>query len=842
MLEDRRLLSDMGDQQAIGQFGAPLSVSYVSHSETLAGTFGKATVTDKDPNTLLVEIDVDLVDESVGGSVGTGTVTRDGPPDVELEVVLTTDPARQVYVPSTLVIPAGEISTLFDIEALNDGDVDGTQLVTVTATAAGYTEGTDSLNVTDDDIADLRTVSGRVFGTLPAETYQVIGNLVVHEGTTWTLEAGTSLQFNADKELSVDGRLLAEAVRGTEIVFTSAADAPAPGDWNGIQATSSSGPRTVLEHVVIEYATTGLYVWANEPQLTISNADVRFNSIEGISLHTGTHESISSDDVLILDSQVYDNSTGIAITATASSNYNGRGSRNNPTIAGNVAFNNGIGISTSTSLFRGYGYVKYTRVGAYPTVIGNVIRDNGQAIEGEAREYASAYGSSTVGGTYLNNLVKGNDGDGLRLTCVGPGLLTPYVVNNTIVNNQAAGIATLPLVEPAIIRNNLIAGNTRGIEALDAYIPVPEAVGYNLLSNHDGNDFVGYPPEYGDWNTVNCNGTPADFEMNVFGDPAFIAQDDFHLLSTSPAINAGIDVGWPLYEPLTDDFDGQPRTSPPDIGCYEYPVAVIGRRVFYNNSSFDGNDPTANAQDDAAIAMDKRALLPGQTATFDNYTSFSRGINGIMVDVANPPDGAIPTTADFRFKVGNTNNPAEWTDAPEPMDITVRPSAGAEGSDRIMLTWPDNAIQSQWLQVTVLATANTGLPGPDVFYFGNAIGECGNSTTDAKVNAFDMLGARDNQRNLLNPAPIDFFFDYNRDALVNATDMLIARNNQTHFLNALELINVPQCVKTQDTVLQKAAAQHTLAKLTWLYELDPNTQSPKTAQHATDNLMTTCLP
>jgi hypothetical protein len=59
------------------------------------------------------------------------------------------------------------------------------------------------------------------------------------------------------------------------------------------------------------------------------------------------------------------------------------------------------------------------------------------------------------------------------------------------------------------------------------------------------------------------------------------------------------------------------------------------------------------------------------------------------------------------------------------------------------------------------------------------------------VNAADMLGARDHPRSFLNPAPIDFAFDYDRDARVNATDMLLARDNPTHFLNALKLITVP---------------------------------------------------
>ena len=69
---------------------------------------------------------------------------------------------------------------------------------------------------------------------------------------------------------------------------------------------------------------------------------------------------------------------------------------------------------------------------------------------------------------------------------------------------------------------------------------------------------------------------------------------------------------------------------------------VSSRELFYNNSSFDGKDPAANASDDAAIAQNpdgsaKQALLPGQTASFANYTSYNKGINGVMIDVAGLP-------------------------------------------------------------------------------------------------------------------------------------------------------------------------------------------------------------
>ena len=53
--------------------------------------------------------------------------------------------------------------------------------------------------------------------------------------------------------------------------------------------------------------------------------------------------------------------------------------------------------------------------------------------------------------------------------------------------------------------------------------------------------------------------------------------------------------------------------------------------------------------DDAAIAPDKTALLPMQTARFANYTSFDKGINGIMVDIAGATDPASLGAADFRL-------------------------------------------------------------------------------------------------------------------------------------------------------------------------------------------------
>ena len=248
-------------------------------------------------------------------------------------------------------------------------------------------------------------------------------------------------------------------------------------------------------------------------------------------------------------------------------------------------------------------------------------------------------------------------------------------------------------------------------------------------------------------------------------------------------------ISWPPSAPVYTDYKG----AAPDLGAFEYPsadpAAIAGRYVFYNNCAFDGNDPSANAADDAAIATDKTPLVIGQTAAFANYTSYSRGINGVMVDISDLP--GMPIAADFAFKVGNDANPAGWLTAPAPTSVTVRLGAGAGGSDRVTIIWADNAIANQWLQLTVLGTANTGLGGDDVFYFGNTIGETGNSPSDAEVTPTDEIAVRNDPHTLVqSPAGITNTQDFNRDRKVGPTDQIICRNNGTSGPTALQLINL----------------------------------------------------
>ena len=231
------------------------------------------------------------------------------------------------------------------------------------------------------------------------------------------------------------------------------------------------------------------------------------------------------------------------------------------------------------------------------------------------------------------------------------------------------------------------------------------------------------------------------------------------------------------------------ESAPSQILIHTRPWSTSYAKIFYNNSAWDGNNPAPNALDDAAIASDKMPLLFGQKAAFANYTSYHRGINGVMVDILGGLGGA-PSASDFEFRVGNIDNLFAWSIAPPPSFVTVRPGAGDGGSDRITIIWPDGAIRNQWLEVRVLANSITRLASPGVFYFGNAIGESGNSSLNAQVDVSDENLARENPKNWLDPAAIEDAYDYNRDKKVDISDENLSRVHRSNFLTALKLIDL----------------------------------------------------
>ena len=200
-------------------------------------------------------------------------------------------------------------------------------------------------------------------------------------------------------------------------------------------------------------------------------------------------------------------------------------------------------------------------------------------------------------------------------------------------------------------------------------------------------------------------------------------------------------------------------------------ATVSGRRVFYNNSAFDGRDPAAAEQDLAAVAPDKRPLLPGGRPEFANVTGYLAGVNGIPLDLAGAPPATLGA-ADFEVHVSR-GGAAPWTGAP-PVTVTRLPDPAGPPGARYALTWPDGAIVNQWVRVTVKASERTGLARPDVFAFGNLAGETGDAADAGfAVTARDALSTRLAPR-ATGVGPGNRH-DHNRDGAINVLDYAAAR-------------------------------------------------------------------
>ncbi len=318
--------------------------------------------------------------------------------------------------------------------------------------------------------------------------------------------------------------------------------------------------------------------------------------------------------------------------------------------------------------------------------------------------------------------------------------------------------------------------------------------GINVLGYYFGRlDDGGAPLQV----TLGSGNTIQTIQSFTYDDAWYDSTDGegFSLIKQTPA-SADLST-WSLQSGwrTSGGSNGSPGTA--DIT----PTAqVVSRLLFYNNSKFDGFDPNRNSADDAAIATDKVALRPGNPkATFANYSSYSRGINGVMIDVLNLPGAVLSAANDFTFKVGNDSNPANWQTLAVAPTILVRPGAGANNSSRIELTWPDGTIRNQWLQVTLKATANTGITTADVFYFGSAPGDTGNDPNNAIVDTADYYGVRDHFRTYANPVPATYTWDFNHDSVVDAQDLQLVRASATTAATALQLITLPSPLATPPT-------------------------------------------
>jgi len=163
----------------------------------------------------------------------------------------------------------------------------------------------------------------------------------------------------------------------------------------------------------------------------------------------------------------------------------------------------------------------------------------------------------TYGGIYANQPNSGNK-----------------VYNNSIYSHDSSvpryGVYIRGAANVVDVKNNIIYLNNNSTSAYSLYViggSAYPAVAYNNWYNNNSANRV-YWKGTVFTSTQQSNWRNAGHPGELFADPQFVnpTAGDFYLQFSSPAIDAGIDVG------LTQDFYGRPvpQGSVPDIGAYEY--------------------------------------------------------------------------------------------------------------------------------------------------------------------------------------------------------------------------------------------------------------------------------
>jgi surface-anchored protein len=164
-------------------------------------------------------------------------------------------------------------------------------------------------------------------------------------------------------------------------------------------------------------------------------------------------------------------------------------------------------------------------------------------------------------------------------------------------------------------------------------------------------------------------------------------------------------------------------------------VSIEAAYVYHSAWSGQG-DPA-----DLGRVVAREGMGP-QTLSLDNLINSAQGINGIVFEMQNLPDGSELALSDFHFQVSPQGafDPSvhpfqDWQPAPAPTSVSV----AAGDPARVIVQWPDNSIENRWLRATVQPTAATGLDVAATFYIGHLRGETTGLSGETYTVAFSDI-------------------------------------------------------------------------------------------------------
>ena len=126
------------------------SVTITAHEQNWTDGWASITVYDDISTNLSVTLPASA-EENAGTLTNAGSVSIAGTLTTNLTVTLVSGNTNKLLVPASVIIPTGQLSTHFDVKLVDNLIADGNQVVSVTASAPGFANGTASILIIDDE-------------------------------------------------------------------------------------------------------------------------------------------------------------------------------------------------------------------------------------------------------------------------------------------------------------------------------------------------------------------------------------------------------------------------------------------------------------------------------------------------------------------------------------------------------------------------------------------------------------------------------------------------------------------------------------------------------------------
>jgi hypothetical protein len=241
-------------------------------------------VTDNEPHTLQLFVglgnDGGVVDEGAGTLTNAVRLSLGGIAVSNLVVNLASADTTELVVPGSVTVPAGTNTAYFNLTVVDDSETDGPQSVGLLASAPGFTNGSITITVRDNDLHHFNfgALSGACTSGVPFQVYV------------------TAADINNATLLKYGGMILFRAVgtRGPFTVGISSGNGWVRGTWNGYLVINSPYAQSIYLEAMDGRGHSGrsgsfsvaLPAWAGSPRILetrVIGPDlvVRFETVAG---------------------------------------------------------------------------------------------------------------------------------------------------------------------------------------------------------------------------------------------------------------------------------------------------------------------------------------------------------------------------------------------------------------------------------------------------------------------------------------------------------------------------------------------------------------------------------